>query len=211
MRNHWLQVRNSLRHEHLSWSKNGSVRLSRCLPALTLTLVLSLGVSGALTGCSGTKETDSTQVSGAPTAGDTGNGSQTGAPPGGGGKPGDAVIGQQPSGGPEGSGQVQPPPVSPDGEDEAETGKPQHPLPETIPAFPGEGQEEGASGGPGVDEEEAYQWENRAIIATDIHYLSRELTDGGSGFQYMVEHGDGKVVTYIEPITDAFLEEVIKC
>ena len=178
MRNHWLQVRNSLRHEHLSWSKNGSVRLSRCLPALTLTLVLSLGVSGALTGCSGTKETDSTQVSGAPTAGDTGNGSQTGAPPGGGGKPGDAVIGQQPSGGPEGSGQVQPPPVSPDGEDEAETGKPQHPLPETIPAFPGEGQEEeGASGGPGVDEEEAYQLENRAIISTEIQYLSRELTE----------------------------------
>lgn len=211
MRNHWLQVRNSLRHEHLSWSKNGSVRLSRCLPALTLTLALSLGVSGALTGCSGTKETDSTQVSGAPTAGDSGNGSQTGAPPGGSGKPGDAVIGQQPSGRPEGSGQVQPPPVSPDGEDEAETGKPQDPLPETIPAFPGEGQEEeGASGGPGVDEEEAYQWENRAIIATDIHYLSRELTDGGSGFQYMVEHGDGKVVTYIEPITDAFLEEVIR-
>lgn len=47
------------------------------------------------------------------------------------------------------------------------------------------------------------------ILATDIHYLSRDLTDGGLGFQYMVEHGDGKVVTYIEEITDAFVDEVI--
>ena len=47
------------------------------------------------------------------------------------------------------------------------------------------------------------------ILATDIHYLSRELTDGGLGFQYMVEHGDGKIVTYIEEITDAFVDEVI--
>lgn len=45
-------------------------------------------------------------------------------------------------------------------------------------------------------------------MATDIHYLARSLTDGGSSFQYMVEHGDGKVVTYIEQIVDAFLEEV---
>lgn len=55
-----------------------------------------------------------------------------------------------------------------------------------------------------------YEWEKKAIIGTDIHYLSRSLTDGGSSFQYMVEHGDGKVVTYIEQITDAFLEEVIR-
>lgn len=48
------------------------------------------------------------------------------------------------------------------------------------------------------------------IHATDIHYLARSLTDGGSSFQHMVEHGDGKVVTYIEQITDAFLEEVIR-
>lgn len=48
------------------------------------------------------------------------------------------------------------------------------------------------------------------IHATDLHYLAGSLTDGGSGFQYMVEHGDGKVVTYIEQITDAFIEEVIR-
>ena len=55
-----------------------------------------------------------------------------------------------------------------------------------------------------------YKWEKKAIIGTDIHYLSRDLTDGGSRFQYMVEHGDGKVVSYVEQITDAFLEEVIQ-
>lgn len=58
--------------------------------------------------------------------------------------------------------------------------------------------------------EPEYNWEKKAIIGTDIHYLSRTLTDGGSGFQHMVEHGDGKVVTYIEQITDAFMEEVIR-
>lgn len=56
----------------------------------------------------------------------------------------------------------------------------------------------------------AYEWEITVVIATDIHYLAEELTDGGSYFQYMVEHGDGKVVTYIEPITDAFLAEVVR-
>ena len=60
------------------------------------------------------------------------------------------------------------------------------------------------------DAESEYAWEKKAIIGTDIHYLSRTLTDGGKGFQHMVEHGDGKVVTYIEQITDAFLEEVIR-
>lgn len=55
-----------------------------------------------------------------------------------------------------------------------------------------------------------YEWEKKAVIGTDIHYLARSLTDGGSRFQYMVEHGDGKMVTYIEQITDAFLEEVIR-
>ncbi len=52
-------------------------------------------------------------------------------------------------------------------------------------------------------------WDGELIIGTDIHYLAPELTDHGESFQYMVEHGDGKVVTYIDEITDAFLEEVI--
>lgn len=58
--------------------------------------------------------------------------------------------------------------------------------------------------------EPEYNWEKTAIVATDIHYLARSLTDGGPSFEYMVEHGDGKVVTYIEQIVDAFLEDVIR-
>lgn len=59
-------------------------------------------------------------------------------------------------------------------------------------------------------EEPAYEWINNIIIGTDIHYLSGSLTDGGIRFQQMVEHGDGKVVNYIEEITDAFIDEVIR-
>lgn len=51
---------------------------------------------------------------------------------------------------------------------------------------------------------------NTIILATDMHYLARELTDGGPAFQEMVDHGDGKVVPYISEIMDAFLDEVIE-
>ncbi|MCD8221106.1 MAG: metallophosphoesterase [Clostridiales bacterium] len=105
---------------------------------------------------------------------------------------------------------------APENPSERETGEPESDEPETtIEPFPQEslweeddGQEEGED-----DEEENgwdEDWEGRLILATDIHYLSRELTDGGEAFQYMVDHGDGKVVTYVEAITDAFLEEVIR-
>lgn len=50
---------------------------------------------------------------------------------------------------------------------------------------------------------------NRLIIATDIHYLAKQLTDGKEAFTYMVEHGDGKLANYVREITDAFIEEVI--
>lgn len=146
--------------------------------------ILALGLAAALSGCTGTKETDSTEIS-APTAPESGADTQ----------------------------ESQPSPVRPDGREYEETVKPTEPLPETIPTFPGADEvEEPDNGhgpmGPGGVEERL--GDNMAIIGTDIHYLSRELTDGGPGFQYMVEHGDGKVVTYIEQITDAFLEEVIR-
>lgn len=48
----------------------------------------------------------------------------------------------------------------------------------------------------------------RVMIASDIHYLSGDLTDFQQGFQYQVEHGDGKVMPYIWEITDAFTNEV---
>lgn len=50
----------------------------------------------------------------------------------------------------------------------------------------------------------------RLLLASDIHYLSKSLTDFGDGFSYKVEHGDGKVVNYIWEITDAFIEAVEK-
>ena len=48
------------------------------------------------------------------------------------------------------------------------------------------------------------------MIASDIHYLAKELTDFGSAFQEMAETEDGKMVSYVWEITDAFLEEVIE-
>ncbi len=97
--------------------------------------------------------------------------------------------------------------------------EPEEPLPpQTIEAFPeGETAAEGSSdtvemysaAGNIVPFEPDDEWESELIVATDIHYLSPELTDKGPGFMSMVENGDGKVVTYIDEITDAFLEEVI--
>lgn len=55
-----------------------------------------------------------------------------------------------------------------------------------------------------------YNWIENMIIGSDLHYLSPSLTDGGQRFQEMVEHGDGKMVTYIDEITDAFFSEVMQ-
>ena len=43
----------------------------------------------------------------------------------------------------------------------------------------------------------------KILIATDIHYLAKELTDGNPVFVQMVEHGDGKVTNYIQEIMEA--------
>ena len=48
------------------------------------------------------------------------------------------------------------------------------------------------------------------VTATDLHYLSPELTDYGTGFMRMVGNGDGKLTQYAPEITDVFLEEVEK-
>ena len=61
-----------------------------------------------------------------------------------------------------------------------------------------------------VDSSTDAEWIENIMLATDIHYFSDSLTDGGPRFQEMVEYGDGKVVTYIDQITDAFLDEVVK-
>ncbi len=48
------------------------------------------------------------------------------------------------------------------------------------------------------------------FIATDIHYLAKELTDFGEAFGQMAESGDGKVVPYVWEIVDTFLDVVVE-
>ena len=47
------------------------------------------------------------------------------------------------------------------------------------------------------------------IVATDLHYIAPALTDHGAYFEEMIQNSDGKVVEYIDELTDAFLAEVI--
>lgn len=76
--------------------------------------------------------------------------------------------------------------------------------PATIPEFPGGDEETTEAVLPPVE-----QAGSKIVLATDIHYLSRSLTDFGEGFTHHIEHGDGKVVNYIWEITDAFVDAVI--
>lgn len=48
------------------------------------------------------------------------------------------------------------------------------------------------------------------IIATDPHFISPALTDRGPFFMRMIEDGDGKMVHYIDELTDAFVHQVIE-
>ncbi|MDR0925575.1 MAG: metallophosphoesterase, partial [Hungatella sp.] len=77
--------------------------------------------------------------------------------------------------------------------------------PPTIEEFPQTSENPAAQ-----PSEEAFDNGCKIIVATDIHYLARDLTDFQKGFQYSVDHGDGKVMQYIWEITDAFVEEVKK-
>lgn len=47
-------------------------------------------------------------------------------------------------------------------------------------------------------------------VATDLHYISPELTDGGEYFAEVVKNGDGKAMPYCEEITDAFVAQIIE-
>ena len=47
------------------------------------------------------------------------------------------------------------------------------------------------------------------IFASDIHYMSPDLTDYGTAFDELIDNGDGKVVAYMPQIWQAFAEEVI--
>lgn len=87
----------------------------------------------------------------------------------------------------------------PTGETEEETEKPTDAHPEDIEPFPH-----------GEKETKAEPMKNgkRIVLMTDIHYLADSLTDKGEEFQYMVEHGDGKLTNYVWEITDAAFEQV---
>lgn len=85
---------------------------------------------------------------------------------------------------------------------ETETTKAEPPTTEEVPQT----SEEPASEPP----EETIEGGCKIIVATDMHYLARDLTDFQKGFQYSIDHGDGKVMQYIWEITDAFVEEVKK-
>ncbi len=52
--------------------------------------------------------------------------------------------------------------------------------------------------------------EIRIFTATDLHYIAPSLTDNGEYYQRVLKNGDSKFMPYIEGITDAFLDEVIK-
>ena len=49
----------------------------------------------------------------------------------------------------------------------------------------------------------------RIYHATDMHFISPELTDHGEYFTRMIENGDGKLVHYVSELTDAFVQQVI--
>ncbi len=66
-----------------------------------------------------------------------------------------------------------------------------------------------AQRGRGEDGAEGEPKELRIAIASDLHYLSQELTDNGPLFQEVVARGDGKLMLDIEAITEAFTEQMI--
>lgn len=90
-------------------------------------------------------------------------------------------------------------------ENETESGeeKKENGEADSIPAFSqnGSGQKEGEE-----PEEPPYE-PPYFIIASDLHYQSPLMTDFGEAFQNFVRNDDGKVVEYVDSITDAFLAE----
>lgn len=66
-----------------------------------------------------------------------------------------------------------------------------------------------AQRGRGEDGAEGELKELRIAIASDLHYLSQELTDNGPLFQEVVARGDGKLMLDIEAITEAFTEQMV--
>lgn len=45
-------------------------------------------------------------------------------------------------------------------------------------------------------------------VATDVHYLANELHDDGEAYQKYLNSGDGRLLNYIDEITDAFINDM---
>ncbi|MDF2845274.1 MAG: hypothetical protein K0R00_3700 [Herbinix sp.] len=45
-------------------------------------------------------------------------------------------------------------------------------------------------------------------VATDVHYLAKELHDDGEAYQKYLNSGDGRLLYYIDEITDAFINDM---
>ena len=91
----------------------------------------------------------------------------------------------------------------PENETESGAEKEENGEADSVPAFSqnGSGQKEGEE-----PEEPPYE-PPYFIIASDLHYQSPLMTDFGEAFQNFVRNDDGKVVEYVDSITDAFLAE----
>ena len=50
----------------------------------------------------------------------------------------------------------------------------------------------------------------KIIFATDPHYISPALNDGGEAFQKLMSNGDGRYLYKIEEITEAFIQKCIE-
>lgn len=48
------------------------------------------------------------------------------------------------------------------------------------------------------------------MIATDLHYYSEELTDGGEAFMARAQRDDGKILWYSDAMIDALLDEALR-
>ncbi|WP_055665444.1 metallophosphoesterase [Desnuesiella massiliensis] len=46
------------------------------------------------------------------------------------------------------------------------------------------------------------------FVTNDVHYLAKDLTDGGEAFQEFINSGDGKQLNYIDEIVNAFTRDI---
>ena len=91
----------------------------------------------------------------------------------------------------------------PENETESGAEKEENGETDSVPAFSqnGSGQKEGEEPDEPPNEPPYF------ISASDLHYQSPLMTDFGEAFQNFVRNDDGKVVEYVDSITDAFLAE----